>query len=1075
MCALSFACLIFLFLRSVDVTFVPPPQKAPRARVSFNGDNGKQGAKPLGLEALLDTCNLNNAALWCTSQAFFRNGVLVPRAKLTTPAIEQRLSCISQLYPINDKARSLGMAVHEKENLRGFHLFGDDDDIAKLWSSLYLQDEAVRGWDVNQKAMCWTASAPGTVFVPYLDLDEKGAMEDFHRVWTTRVLPTVITIQRELRVVVVDGAINIQPVVFFNFRPIGELYKFSFHLHWPSLGVENIMHWKSFLLGISDMPRRHVWTKKLTVSALEKTSWEVKDDDKTPIWDPAVYGGRRQLFRGPFCGKGDSAAAVMIPCAIREVAGVWEPIFKEYDHAAIVRAILNARIAKWPEGLTMLSLTSVPRSVPVHGWAREEEDPAVYPSLGVSAEEQSPLMDFVNPFLFSTILPKWQAKRRQCAFALGVRGAVVPTENLRISKNVASERAGVRFLAIEGDTFCEMDPAHVHTQSHGVIGIEVDFTRCTIRQTCFACAPNRGSLYCFLHTNNRIEVVSQGDSQFTSITHWQKTKSPHQLLLDYHTDIFIHQRATRTVWVFDRETGVWRSDIGGNMVIGKMIDELNEKHIGYLKAYKNIVIAKQIAARSRMIPEGDQDGAEIFLLKQHNEARKFMSDNSPFISMTAANRGKVIDDIRSYNVKREAKDMNAYPHLIPMKNKKYYNVYTGETGDMEADHLFTSCVNAELTMDNEEIKEIEAWFREISTGDVEKCLYLKRIAAYCFTFLEHDRKFYVLWGSGQNGKGMTKEFIMKISQGPEGFDSRAKNLLQAFWSERGNANQSPENCTPESYELMNKTFFYTDDIAPIPLDVTKVKRTVGSEPQSGRGLYGKPVDIKPRGKVMWTTNALPNGPGEDNAYWDRAVYIKMLAKYSPDVAAVDPARYRFAKDHCRYLRLLELLDAFFSVCVRALTEYYQSLEWDPMKKAPRSLGSFPLPTSVRETMTESRALQLPLAAFIRMYTQRTPEPLHCVSVEELFKNYLVHLENINEGKTRRNTTQNSFTSLMASALDVHVVQGAFEGVRLMRQVVPTMKKDYDNRGGSAQEPRGDMEHVRGESGWMDHPPVSASF
>lgn len=1029
------------------MTFVAPAQgTGGRARVCFNANNGSQGAKPLGLEALLDTCNLNNSALWCTSQAFFRNGVLVPRAKLTTPAIEQRLSSISQLYPINEGSRALGMAVHEKENLRGFHMFGDDDDIARLWASLYLQDEAVRGWDVVQKAMCWTASAPGTVFVPYIDLDEKGTEDDFHRVWTTRVLPTIQAIQRELRVVVPDEAIDIRPVIFFNFREAAELYKFSFHLHWPALGIENIMHWKNFLLEIVDMPRKHLWVKK-------GGGWEVKHDDKAPIWDPAVYSGRRQLFRGPFCGKGDNRSAFMVPCAVQEVRGLWEPVFREYDHATIVRAVLNARIAKWPDGLTMLTLAAPPsRSVPVRG-AREEEDAGGYPSLGISAAEQSPLMDFVSPFLFKSILPKWQVMRQKLAFALGARGAVVPVQNLRVSRNIPGNRGGVRFLAIEGDTFCETDPAHVHTQSHGVVGIEIDFTRCTIRQTCFACN-KMGELYCFLHTNNRIEIVTQVDSQFTAITHWQKTKNPHQLLLDYHWDIFIHQRATRTVWAFDKDSGVWRTDTGGNMVIGKMIDELNEKHIAYLKAYKNIIIAKQIAARNRMVPDGDQDGAEVFLLRLHTDARKFMGDNTPFISMTPTNRCKVIDDIRGYAIQREARDMNKFPHLIPMKNKKYYNVYTGEIGDMEADHLFTSCVNAEITTDDDEIKEIEAWFAEISTGDKEKCVYIKRISAYCFTFLEHDRKFYVLWGSGQNGKGATKEFIMKICSGPEGFDSRGKNLLQAFWSDRGNANQAPENCTPESCELMNKTFYYTDDIGPIALDVAKLKRVVAAEPQSGRGLYGKPVDIKPRGKTMWTTNVVPNGPGEDNAYWDRVVLLKMLTKYIPGLPAAEPDRFRFPKDHCRYLSLLELLDGFFTVSVRALTAYYQSLEWDAVKKAPKSLGSFPLPQAVQQTMVEARALALPLAAFIQTYTTRTNEPLQCVTVEDLFKNYLVHLENINESKTRRSTTQNSFTSLMGSALDVHVVQGVFEGIRLLRQVVPSMKKGgWEGGAAPVAEPR----------------------
>jgi hypothetical protein len=1013
------------------VLFVPALRVHAKSPVQFSAGSEFRGFKPLGVKAFLDTCNLNNASLWCASQALFRNGILVPRSKLTTTATEARMEVMAQLYPVNEQTRALGLACHERDgNLRGFHMFGDDDDIATFWASMYLSDEGVRGWDVHTRAICWTASAPGTVYVPYLDIDERGLQCDFHRVWTTRVSPTLLAIQKQLVDIAPTHVIN--PVIFFNHREDGDLWKFSFHVHWPLLGVVNIMQWKDFLMAIQDLPRKFQWTKNQT------GQWQVVPDEKTPIFDPAVYGGARQLFRGPFCGKGENPAAVMKPCTVQEINGVMQYVgTRDYSHDAIVRAVLAARIARWPTGLTMLTFSAPSRASVLP--SADAPPPRVQLSLEL---DQSPMTEFLQPFIVDRILPAWQTHRIGMMMRLGgVKGAVVPTKNLVIVSNSSGASPGVRFLRVEGDTFCETDAAHIHTRNRDTVGVMLDFTKGAICQTCFACGrAGQAVKYVFLHLNNQIEIAPEAGSKFTAMSYWTTSKSPHQLLLDYYPNHFIHQRVTRMVWVYDDECRVWRTDVGGNMIIGRMIDDLNRKHAGYLKAYKNIMIDKQTAAFERANPEADTDAWAQFYTKTHAAARTFIAKNTPFVSMSASARGKVIDELKNFTVHKEVQAMNIHPHLIPMKNMKQYNIFTGEVGDMAREHLFTSVVDAELIADRDEIKIIEDWFDEISTGDNVKCVYLKKISAYCFTYLDHDRKFYVLVGGGQNGKGALKQFIMDISKGPDGFDSRAKNLAQSFWASRANANQGPENCTPESYELMNKTFYYTDDIQPVPLDTNKLKRIVAHEEQSGRGLYGKPVDVKPHGKVMWTTNFEPDIPGIDNACWERLVLLYMNTKYVPSAHDVDPKRFRFLKDHSRYMGLLEKKDAFFTVAVQALTAHYQSLEWDPIRRAPKSLGSFDLPPSVVISLREARATQLPLSAFMNAHTERTTQPLYCVTVEELFKNYIVYLENMNEIKARRSTTQSNFVQLLASALDVHVAAGTVDGVRLVKPVTPTMNR-----------------------------------
>lgn len=1020
-------------LRSDGIRFAAPLEKKSSG-IDF-GAFGTRGMAPLGLESILNASKLNNTSLWLTSQVLFRYGVLSPKAKLRTALIEQRIDAISRLYPVNDQVRAFGVAVHEKENLRGFHLLGDDLDVATLWAALFSCEVGIRGWDVGEKAMCWTAMAPGTVYVPYLDLDEKGTPWDFHRVWTERVSPTIACIQKGLATLSIDC----KPLIFFNSREVYDLWKYSFHVHWPTLGVAAISTWKAFLLSLPDMPRKLLWVKS-------GEAWTVSEDPKVPVFDPAVYGGARQLFRGPFCGKGGNLAAVMRPCVMaKNERDEWCAVRKEYGMEEMVKYILLARIARSATGLTILAFTERLIAAAPLGVLEEADDVPLCPEV-VSDENSpsSPLLDFVMPFFLSQILPLWQKKRYQDALRTKTKGAVVPQHNLKLIKNMASRRPGVRFMAVEGDSFCYMDPDHVHRQSPHAVGFCVDFINTTIRQTCFACgSERRGEVFCFLHLSNRIDIVREQDCAFTATSFWGQSKSVYQLLLDYFRDLFVFQRSTRTLWVFDRDDRIWRNELAGNMIVGRLVDELNERHMRYLQSYKAVVVKRQIDAFTRANAESSPEALAECLEKVHSEARKFMMEHTPFITLGPAARGKVIDELRNYHVRKEIREMNIFAHLIAMKTRKCINVFTGEIGDMEPHHLFTSCVDAEYISEGEETGRIEAWFAEISTGDAEKALYLKRFAAYSFTYLVHDRKFLVLKGCGKNGKGAWKEFVMLICKGPEGFDSRGKNLLQNYWDRRGNANTAPENATPESYELMNKSFLYTDDIMPIPLDNNKLKRTVGGEDSSGRGLYGKPVDIKVRGKVVWTSNFDPDGPGEDIAYWDRCVLCPMLTRYLLPGVPIDPIRYRFAQNHVAYLELLELKDAFFSVSVRALVAYYRSLPWNHTKNSPALLAALPLPASVVKYTQESRERQLPLAAFMKGYTKKEGYAANYAKVEDLFENYMIFLENINESKTKKETTQNSFEKLLAIALEVTVKNGRVEGRSLFKRVVSTKKRQFE--------------------------------
>lgn len=388
------------------------------------------------------------------------------------------------------------------------------------------------------------------------------------------------------------------------------------------------------------------------------------------------------------------------------------------------------------------------------------------------------------------------------------------------------------------------------------------------------------------------------------------------------------------------------------------------------------------------------------------------------VNFPASTRGKLVDELRNFAVRDSVEMMNPFSHLIPMKNGMIYDVFTGDTCEIQPSHYVTSILNAELTDDEADVALISDWFVETSTGNVQKASFLKLISGYMFTFLVHDRRFYVFKGSGKNGKGIHKQFLVNILSGAFNTAIRWKALNQGFWEKKANANTGAEAASPEAFGMANCSMLYTDDIEKIQVDAGKLKRTVAGEPMSGRPLYGKPVVISPRGKVCWTTNHEVLLPGDDNAVWERYCLISYNTKYVDRQELVCPAEFRFQQNNVRVSHLLSKLDAFFTVAVRALTSYYRSLEYDANTGVPSLLSSFPVPVEMMHAKADARAEQLPLANFVKNHTTASDQPLSWPLITELFEMYLHFLDDSNERRVRAETTQMSFVRQLLTSLEI---------------------------------------------------------
>lgn len=1025
--------------------------RAPGKPIEF-GPHALCGVAPYGVRWLLDETSCNREGIWQRSQEFWAHGVMCMRTTTSDTGIDARISRLAERYPVNGK--ELGVVVHERKlrgtatphyMFRGDHIVGDCVDLASTWADFYTKASNV-GWDLSKEAMCWSGQAPGAVFVPYIDLDEHAPDGAFSMVWSDRVLPTILAINAAL------AGLGVRPErtpIFMNIRPIDGspgLSKHSFHVHWPGLGIRNIGTWKSFLLSLEDLPRALDWK-------LDEGKWcSVVKPGAPPIVDMSVYGGKSQLFRGPFSGKRGDSDSVMFPVVVSGAAG-GDYVFRYInestgcDRAKMIEHILNARITAHPTDVKILDIPTVnvrPVSSAGPSVASVRSRVCVEPSVAPMDPTIDDVHRFITPFLERFILPEWQSFRRQMLMRLsGVTGAVVPTKDLVIKYERKAERRGRAFFSVDGDTFCECDANHVHTVHTGRIGFVIDYVRATIAQTCFVCGPSvRFPVYSFLHTGNAICIKPRDRCGHSRISCWGKSDSPHQAFVDFYGDRVCLERDTRMIYVYDDEKRVWSSGEEGNAITGRLIDKLNRIHSEYLDAQRRVFMDIAIAKLDGEA-EGDEDDDEdddceyddedegksekkkkpmtreeaIKLLEK--KSRMFIAKRTKYLTLTPDMRQKFLLTLGGTNVHVQVLRMNPVPHLIPMRTGQYIDVFTGAIADMERNHFFTSVVNAEFKPDDANIQTLTDWFSEISTGDTDKARYLKIIGAYCWTMLVHDRKYYFIDGTGSNGKGVYKEFVVIVAKGPEGYEKRVKMLNANYWSARGNAGANAESATPEAFKMQHSSVYYTDEVNNVKLDAPKLKRTVASEEQSSRGLYGKPCDIKPRGKVLMTSNFDPNGPGDDQAFWDRTVVVRMNAKYVEDPAQVNPAKHRFLKDFAAADRLLTMTDAFFTICVTELVRYYQSVK---TANGTPLLVSFPMPADIKKTTLAAKEKRMPLAAFVRKHLADTANFLQYVKIQDAFQNYMRFLENSNETLVAKTTTVTSFEELLAMALGITTVE-----------------------------------------------------
>ena len=154
------------------------------------------------------------------------------------------------------------------------------------------------------------------------------------------------------------------------------------------------------------------------------------------------------------------------------------------------------------------------------------------------------------------------------------------------------------------------------------------------------------------------------------------------------------------------------------------------------------------------------------------------------------------------------------------------------------------------------------WNEHLETilmGNANLISFIQLASGYSLGGLMDERCFFLLYGSGRNGKSTTIKTIAQILG-----DYAVRTSVETILTKPGN--QIPSDLAA----LRGKRFAYTGESEEgRRLAESLIKDVTGQEAIAARFLYGEWFNFIPRFKLWVSSNHLPQIKGTDHAIWDR--------------------------------------------------------------------------------------------------------------------------------------------------------------------------------------------------------------
>jgi phage/plasmid-associated DNA primase len=335
-------------------------------------------------------------------------------------------------------------------------------------------------------------------------------------------------------------------------------------------------------------------------------------------------------------------------------------------------------------------------------------------------------------------------------------------------------------------------------------------------------------------------------------------------------------------YYYFNDNNLWEQDYEGTIIRNFMSNDLYNKFKPTYDNYKKMSLNNDL-------PEDEKED-----YKQRAENINFLLNNlknNIFKNSVLREINDLIKDLKFID------DMNKEKFIIPIKNKKVFNIETLKIEDRTEKHKFNYCCNVDFINDfnkdgvNE--KTVIQYFNELFINDEELHTEFLNIIKTSMTG-EMLKNIFVLVGDGNNGKSLLFKILNKI------FDKSMKTLCNDIIIDSKNKNQ-----INSEYDKLDKCRIgYISEVSENDtFNIPLVKKITGDDTIDYRPLYKENRDLKPTSNLFVLTNELPKLGNKKDGNIDQA-FINRLC--------VIRLKNNFAVDNTFEKKMINILDYIFT-------------------------------------------------------------------------------------------------------------------------------------------------------------------
>lgn len=207
-------------------------------------------------------------------------------------------------------------------------------------------------------------------------------------------------------------------------------------------------------------------------------------------------------------------------------------------------------------------------------------------------------------------------------------------------------------------------------------------------------------------------------------------------------------------------------------------------------------------------------------------------------------------------------DFDSNPWLLNVLNGTI-DLRTGELGPHRQEDFISKLVHVEYDP-NANSELWEKTLLELFEGRQETSRYVQRAVGYSLTGDTSDECFFMLYGTGRNGKGTFIETLQALLK-----EYRETTPFETFLARR-----SSTNATPELAKLAGSRVVVASESAEGRAFATaQLKNLTGGDEVAARFLFQNPFTYKPQFKIWLVTNDKPMASADDYAFWERCKVV----------------------------------------------------------------------------------------------------------------------------------------------------------------------------------------------------------